>query len=77
MPTHRLIGAIVVVAIGGAIPLLSAWQVAVAAGDEVRPLVTQRELPASSATPIMSARRIPQTLVDLISDGRAQRNTVK
>ena len=73
LPTHRLIGAIVVVAIGGAIPLLSAWQVAVAAGDEVRPLVTQRELPASSATPIMSARRIPQTLVDLISDGRAQR----
>ncbi|MFM8651997.1 MAG: D-alanyl-D-alanine carboxypeptidase/D-alanyl-D-alanine-endopeptidase, partial [Acidimicrobiaceae bacterium] len=41
-----------------------------AAGDEVRPLATQRELPDSPITPILSARRVPQTLVELNSAGR-------
>lgn len=70
LPTRRLVIAVVVFTLCGAIPLLSIWQVALAAGDEVRPLAIQRELPDSPVTPILSARRVPQTLVELISAGR-------
>ena len=70
LPTRRLIVGIIVFTLCGAIPLLSIWQVALAAGDEVRPLAIQRELPDSPVTPILSARRVPQTLVDLNSAGR-------
>lgn len=72
LPTNRLIVSLIVIAACGAVPLLSVWQVALASGDEVRPLTNQRELPGSPATPIMSARRIPQTLVDLNSSARVQ-----
>ena len=70
LPTRRLIIGVIVFTLCGAIPLLSIWQVALAAGDEVRPLAIQRELPDSPVTPILSARRVPQTLVDLNSAGR-------
>ena len=70
LPTRRLIVSFVVFTLCGAIPLLSVWQVALAAGDEVRPLAIQRELPDSPVTPIFSARRVPQSLVDLNSAGR-------
>jgi len=70
LPTRRLVVAVVVFTLCGAIPLLSIWQVALAAGDEVRPLAIQRELPDSPVTPILSARRVPQTLVELNSAGR-------
>ncbi|MGA0873897.1 MAG: D-alanyl-D-alanine carboxypeptidase/D-alanyl-D-alanine-endopeptidase [Ilumatobacteraceae bacterium] len=70
LPTRRLVVAVVVLTLCGAIPLLSIWQVALAAGDEVRPLAIQRELPDSPVTPILSARRVPQTLVELNSAGR-------
>ncbi len=70
LPTRRLIVGVIVFTLCGAIPLLSIWQVALAAGDEVRPLAIQRELPDSPVTPILSARRVPQTLVDLNSAGR-------
>ena len=36
LPTRRLVIAVVVFTLCGAIPLLSIWQVALAAGDEVR-----------------------------------------
>ena len=70
LPTRRLIIGVIVFTLCGAIPLLSIWQVALAAGDEVRPLAIQRDLPDSPVTPILSARRVPQTLVDLNSAGR-------
>lgn len=70
LPTRRLIVGVIVFTLCGAIPLLSIWQVALAAGDEVRPLAIQRDLPDSPVTPILSARRVPQTLVDLNSAGR-------
>jgi D-alanyl-D-alanine carboxypeptidase/D-alanyl-D-alanine-endopeptidase (penicillin-binding protein 4) len=70
LPTRRLTVWLIVLTLCGAIPLLSIWQVALAAGDEVRPLAIQRELPDSPVTPILSARRVPQTLVDLNSAGR-------
>ena len=72
LPTRRLIVSLVIITACGAVPLLSVWQVALASGNEVRPLKNQRELPASPATPIMSARRVPQTLVDLNSAARVQ-----
>ena len=70
LPTRRLIVSMFIFTLCGAIPLLSIWQVALAAGDEVRPLAIQRELPDSPVTPILSARRVPQTLVELNSAGR-------
>ena len=70
LPTRRLVVTFVVFTLCGAIPLLSIWQVALAAGDEVRQLEIQRELPDSHVTPILSARRVPQTLVELNSAGR-------
>ncbi len=70
LTTRRLVVTFVVFTLCGAIPLLSIWQVALAAGDEVRPLEIQRELPDSPVTPILSARRVPQTLVELNSAGR-------
>ena len=73
LSTRRLIGALVSIAVCGAIPIFSVWQVAVDASDEVIPLIIKKELPASPTTPIMSARRIPQTLVDMNSAGRVQR----
>ena len=72
LSTRRLIVSLVVITACGTVPLLSVWQVASASGDEVRPLKNQRELLASPATPIMSARRIPQTLVDLNSAAQVQ-----
>ncbi len=72
LPTRRLIISLTAGTVCGAIPLLSVWQVAVAAGDVVRPLTNQHELPASPATPIISARRVPQIVVDLNSAARMQ-----
>jgi D-alanyl-D-alanine carboxypeptidase/D-alanyl-D-alanine-endopeptidase (penicillin-binding protein 4) len=70
LSTRRLVVAVAICTLCGAVPLLSVWQVALAAGDEVRPLAVQRELQNPPVTPILSARRVPQTLVDLNSAGR-------
>ncbi|NBO53000.1 MAG: D-alanyl-D-alanine carboxypeptidase/D-alanyl-D-alanine-endopeptidase [Actinobacteria bacterium] len=72
MPTRRLVASLLIATTIIAIPLLSVWQVALAAGDEVRPLKFQNELPESPKTPLFSARRVPQTLVDLYSAGRVK-----
>ena len=72
MSTRRLMIALVSVAIIGAIPLVSVWQVAFAAGDEVRPLEIQRPLQPPAVTQILSVRRVPQTLVDLQSAAKVQ-----
>ena len=69
----RLVVALFVLTTIVAVPLLSVWQVALAAGNEVRPLANQRELPGAVVTPILSVRRIPQTLVESNSAGRVQR----
>ena len=57
MSTRRLLISWLLVTSVIAIPLLSVWQVALAAGDEVRPLKNQTALPESPATPVLSARR--------------------
>ncbi|NBQ45125.1 MAG: hypothetical protein EBU37_03575, partial [Actinobacteria bacterium] len=44
LPTRRLLAVLVTITICVAVPLLSVWQVALAAGDEVRPLAEQRNL---------------------------------
>ena len=72
LSTRRLLAVLVTITICVAVPLLSVWQVALAAGDEVRPLAEQRDLLPSPATPILSVRRVPQTLVDMNSAGRVQ-----
>jgi D-alanyl-D-alanine carboxypeptidase/D-alanyl-D-alanine-endopeptidase (penicillin-binding protein 4) len=72
MSTRRLLISWLLVTAVIAVPLLSVWQVALAAGDEVRPLKNQTPLAQSPATPVLSARRVPQTLIDLISAGRVQ-----
>ncbi len=72
MSTRRLMIALVSVAVIGAIPLLSVWQVAFAAGDEVRPLDIQKPLQPPPVTQILSVRRVPQTLVDLQSAAKVQ-----
>jgi D-alanyl-D-alanine carboxypeptidase/D-alanyl-D-alanine-endopeptidase (penicillin-binding protein 4) len=72
MSTRRLLISWLLVTVVIAVPLLSVWQVALAAGDEVRPLKNQTPLAQSPATPVLSARRVPQTLIDLISAGRVQ-----
>lgn len=72
MSTRRLLISLTAVALTIAVPLLSVWQVALAAGDEVRPIKNQLSLANSPTTPIMSARRVPQTLINLISAGRVQ-----
>lgn len=72
LPTKRLTAVLVTITICVAVPLLSVWQVALAAGDEVRPLAEQRDLSPSPGTPILSVRRVPQTLVEMNSAGRVQ-----
>jgi D-alanyl-D-alanine carboxypeptidase/D-alanyl-D-alanine-endopeptidase (penicillin-binding protein 4) len=72
MSTRRLLISWLLVTVVIAVPLLSVWQVALAAGDEVRPLKNQTPLAQSPTTPVLSARRVPQTLIDLISAGRVQ-----
>ncbi len=72
MSTRRLLIALVSVAVIGAIPLLSVWQVAIAAGDEVRSLKIQEPLQPPPITQILSARRVPQTLADLESAAKVQ-----
>jgi len=72
MKTRRLIAALAAVGMLVAVPLLSVWQVALAAGEEVRPIESRRPLTSSPVTQILSARRVPQTLVDLNSAAKVQ-----
>lgn len=72
MSNRRLLSALLIVTALVAVPLLSVWQVAHAAGEEVRPLKIQQELDEAVVTKIFSARRVPQTLVEAISAGKVQ-----
>ena len=72
METRRLIVALVAVGVIVAVPLLSVWQVALATGDEVRPIEVRQPLSNPPVTQILSARRVPQTLVDQNSAGKVQ-----
>jgi len=72
MSTRRLIVALVATTTIVGVPLLSVWQVALAAGEEVREIKTPRIMAKAPVTPIFSARRTPETLADLISAGKVQ-----
>lgn len=70
MPTRRLVILLTVVTALGATPLLSVWQVAKESGNEVKSLKNFDALAPSPVTALLSARRVPQTLIDLETTAR-------
>jgi len=70
VPTRRLVISLTVVTALGATPLLSVWQVARESGNEVKSLENFDALAPSPVTALLSARRVPQTLIDLETTGR-------
>lgn len=70
MPTRRLVILLTVVTALGATPLLSVWQVAKESGNEVKSLKNFNALAPSPVTALLSARRVPQTLIDLETTAR-------
>ena len=70
MQTAHLVISLTVVTALGATPLLSVWQVARESGNEVKSLKNFDALAPSPVTALLSARRVPQTLIDLETTGR-------
>ena len=70
MPTRRLVILLTVVTALGATPLLSVWQVAKESGNEVKSLKNFDALAPAPVTALLSARRVPQTLIDLETTAR-------
>lgn len=70
MATRRLITTLLVVSVLGSVPLLSLWQVAQSTGNEVRAIKNVAYLAPSPVTALLSARRVPQTLVDQVMSSR-------
>jgi len=72
MSTRKLALALLATTIIVGVPLLSVWQVAVAAGEKVRAVENPRSLATPPVTPLFSARRTPETLADLTSAGKVR-----
>lgn len=63
--TNRMIGILLAITLAGTAPMLLVIQYATQASNKINSLKDFAELQAPPKTPILSARRTPQTLIDL------------